>query len=181
MIKYILVLFLVVSGVFANNIDTNLVAKYKKDFRNLSSKQLDLAKEIAYKAKAYGLSLEAVAIAWQESNLGEYPINLQDPSCGPFHININTYVNRYNIKKTGFHKNRACSMLVNDIDVSVSAFIAEYEAWKVSHNKRGNISSEFILRSYNAGYNYNSEQAKVYAKHVLARMKAIEELIDELQ
>ena len=27
---------------------------------------------------------------------------------------------------------------------------------------------------------YNSEQAKVYAKHVLARMKAIEELIDEL-
>ena len=177
--KFILTLFMVISGVFAA--DANLVAKYKKEFRNLSEKQVDIAREIYYKAKPYALSIEAVAIAWQESNLGEYPINLQDPSCGPFHININTYVNRYNIKKTGFHKNKACSMLVNDVDVSVSAFIAEFEAWKVSHNKKGNTSTEHILRSYNAGYNYNSEQAKNYAKHVLARMEAIKELMDEIQ
>lgn len=155
-------------NVFANE----LITTYTKDFKNLSKEQIEVAKAIYHKAKVYDLGYTAAAIAWQESNLGMYPVNLQDPSCGPFHINIKTYTTRYKIPKGNFNFNKACSLLISDLDVSLTAFLAEIEAWKVVHRKKTNLW-EYVYRSYNAGYNFESNRAINYSNQIKARIKVL--------
>ena len=50
-------------------------------------------------AKPYDLAKTIKTLIYIESRNGLYPINLNDPSCGVTHININTYMKRHKIKK----------------------------------------------------------------------------------
>lgn len=148
--------------------------KYEKEFLELTPKQLERAKDIYIRAKPYGLDFAATAlsIAWQESNLGEYPLNIQDPSCSMWHIQINYYLKRKNIKNTAFNKNKHCSILIADNDLAFEAFLEVYRLWEEVHKKK-KMKTEFIIRSYNVGYNVYSNAAIRYSNAINARKKVI--------
>lgn len=149
---------------------------FEKDFRKLNREQLEMLMEIAKRAKPYDLVYSAVAIAWQESNLGKWQINLKDPSCGPFHQVIPLFLKKNKIANTEFNRNKVCSELIDDIDLSVSTVISELEAWKMIHKNRMNVW-DYVYRSYNAGYNYDSATAKKYSKMIRARIKVLKKYL----
>lgn len=159
---------IIVSSLFSKN----YYKQYLDDFKNLDKEQLELLLEIHKRSKPYDLSYSMIAIAWQESNLGKWNINLSDPSCGPFHQSIGIFLKRHGIKDTEFNRNIYCMDLINNKDLSISTAIAELETWLSVHSKRWN-KFEYAYRSYNAGYNYNIEKAKEYAKKIQARIKVL--------
>ena len=157
--------------------DEQLVQRYIKDLNNLSYEQRGLAFEIARLTFAFNLSYTAIAIAWQESNLDKYPVNLSDPSCGPFHKMVVPYLKGRDRRVNSFTKNQACAELMSDIELSTSVFLEDMEYWKLSLKRRGikENTLTYMIRSYNAGYNVNSKAAKDYEKSVKARIKALQQ------
>lgn len=146
--------------------------QYEKDFRKLSQSQLDLLKAIYKKGKEFSLEYSVMAIAWQESNAGAWPVNLQDPSCGPFHQSVSMYIRARKLENTNFNKNKVCSRLINDLDFSTSAAIYELEAWMNVHRNKLNLF-DYVYRSYNAGTNYESKTAKTYSNKIIARIRVL--------
>ena len=154
-----------------------LTKRYSKDLENISPEQRAVLNQIAKLASGFDLSYTAAAIAWQESNLGKYPVNLTDPSCGVFHKLVVPYLKARERKVTSFTKNQACSELISDLELSTSIMIEDLEYWKLSHKRRGAAANELLnlaIRSYNAGYKYKSNDAKNYEKSVKARIKALQ-------
>lgn len=116
-------------------------------------------------AKSYDLSDTIKVLVSLESKNGLYPINLQDPSCGITHININTYMKRHNIKNTNFNRNKACSDLLSSPKWAILNAIEELEFWKKIHCYKGICSaSQYrnVVKSYNTGWNYKSKKAQEY-------------------
>lgn len=100
-----------------------------------------------------------------ESNDGLYPVNLNDPSCGITHININTYMKRHNIKNTNFNRNKACADLIANPQLAITNALEELLYWKSVHCGRGKCSKAQyanVIKSYNAGWNYKGSKAKEY-------------------
>lgn len=148
------------------------IDRFEEDFKKLDAEQLDLMMEIYKRAKPYDLAYSAIAIAWQESNLGKWQVNLSDPSCGPYHQSVTIFMKKHKIKDGDFTRNRVCGELISDINFSTATLISEIEAWKVTHKKRLNIW-DYVYRSYNAGFNYDSIKAKEYSLKIRARIKVI--------
>lgn len=122
-------------------------------------------------AEPYGLTEAITVIARIESNFGKYVVNLAEDSCGVTQIHIDTYLARHKIKDTRFNRNKACSDLVNSIELSVANSIEELLYWKQQFctAKFGKCSpSQFqsIIRAYNGGWKgrRNSRTAEYYAK-----------------
>lgn len=116
-------------------------------------------------AKPYDLVDTIKVLVSLESKNGIYPVNLQDPACGITHININTYMKRHNIKNTNFNRNKACSDLILIPKWAIVNAIEELEFWKKIHCKNNQCKfSEYrkVVKSYNAGWNYNSNKALEY-------------------
>lgn len=164
-----------------------LVKKYEAQLENFTDEQVQLVREIVRLTKPYGISHTAVAIAWQESGLGRFPVNLADPSCGIYHKMVSIFLKGRNEKVDTFNKNRACSMLIQDLHLSTAVLIEDIEYWKNFHTKRGIKKvdmNEYIYRSYNAGYNVKNKKAKEYATSVRARVRVLlnyQVIKDELQ
>lgn len=100
-----------------------------------------------------------------ESNDGLYPINLQDPSCGITHININTYMKRHSIKNTNFNRNKVCADLIASPQLAITNALEELLYWKSVHCGRGKCSKAQyanVVKSYNTGWNYKSSKANEY-------------------
>lgn len=152
------------------------VARFEKDFKKLDADQLNTMMEIYKRTKPYDLAYSAIAIAWQESNLGKWQVNLSDPSCGLYHQSIILFMKKNKIKDGEFNRNKVCGELISDIDFSTATLISELEAWKITHRKRINIW-DYVYRSYNAGFNYESEKAKEYSLKIRARIKVIKRYI----
>ena len=137
--KYLVVILLLVftttTSVAANKTAANvpdvsmeeLSKKYTEDLKKLSSEQRDLMIQIAELAYGFDLAYTAVAIAWQESNLGKYPVNLSDPSCGIFHKLVEPYLKGRDRKIDSFRKNQACSELISSTELSVAVFLEDIE------------------------------------------------------
>ena len=125
---------------------------------NLSLMAQDLDKLIQEVGAPYDLVETLRTLVKFESNDGLYPINLKDPSCGVTHININTYIKRHKLKNTNFNRNKACSDLIASPKWALLNAIEELEFWKKIH--RGNY--KLMIKSYNAGWNYNSPKAEQY-------------------
>ncbi|TQR61606.1 hypothetical protein [Campylobacter troglodytis] len=117
--------------------------------------------------------LALIAIAFQESKLGKFPINIQDPSCGAFHILLPTYLNTKNIIDSSYNRNVHCSELINDTVLSTKTALEILHFWKSYH--RGNL--ENAIKSYNTGFNFNSPQANAYLKNVKNNIQIILELV----
>lgn len=100
-----------------------------------------------------------------ESNDGLYPVNLQDPSCGITHININTYMKRHSIKNTNFNRNKVCADLIASPQLAITNALEELLYWKSVHCGRGKCSKAQyanVVKSYNTGWNYKGSKANEY-------------------
>ena len=106
-----------------------------------------------------------MAIAWKESLGGLYTVNLQDPSCGIFHNNINTVLKRHpEIRDTGFNRNVLCSKLQEDIRFALEETKKELDFWKKYHKSNWNK----VWSSYNGGFRGNPE----YSDDIKNKIKA---------
>jgi hypothetical protein len=130
-----------------------------------------LVKAFAY-GEPYDLGYTLAAIAWQESQAGSVPVNVEDPSFGPFHNKMDTVMRRVVVKDTRYNRNRIAARLLNDFEFAASMAVAELRYWERVHHGRWRR----VVRSYNAGYNHSSRAAEIYVKHIIAKVKALKRL-----
>lgn len=127
-----------------------------------------LMRAITYGAP-YDLGYTLAAIAWQESHVGTVPVNIADPSFGPFHGKMDTVMKRVSVTDTAYNRNVIAAKLLNDFDFAAGMAVKELLFWKKVHH--GNWRK--MVRSYNAGYNYRSATAARYAQHIANKVNAI--------
>lgn len=145
----------------ATNEGDERVAKHGLDI--MSSDQLDRLIEIyayADRVSEYGLTL--TAIAWKESRGSRYPVNLDDPSCGPFHTKVSNVLAREKIEVTSFNKNKVCARLMRDLPFAVKHANMELNVWRTKH--KGNWRK--MVESYNSGHGKNKSYAEDIAEIV---------------
>ena len=133
----------------------------------LNKNQIELCSLIDKNAKSFGLVKTITAIAKIESNLGQYNINLQDPSCSFLHIHLKTYLKRHNIKDNPFNRNKHCQELINNPKLAIANAIEELLFWKSIHCSKSGcdiVQYQNVVKSYNAGWNYSSKKANKYYK-----------------
>ena len=97
----------------------------------------------------YDMGYSLAAIAWQESNAGKYPVNVNDPSFGVHHILLNNAMKRSKTKNTAFNRNLMAASLLNP-STSAKFAIKELQYWHKYW--KGNWIK--IWASYNAGHSY---------------------------
>jgi len=140
-----------------------------EELRSMTDAQrYTLMKAFAYGAP-YDLGYTLAAIAWQESQAGSVPVNVNDPSFGPFHNKMDTVMRRVVIKDTQYNRNRIATRLLNDFEFAASMAVAELSYWDRVHH--GNWRR--MVRSYNAGYNHSSKNADAYVGNIIQKVKAI--------
>lgn len=166
----------VVFGYSGNN--EKLLNKYVKDLDNLNPSQLDIMFKSYKYGLEYGLEYILPAIAWKESNFGEFMLNLSDGeygSFGPYHIRLDYSIKRNNITSKWL-RDRHAEKLINDLEYSAREAIYLVNYWyenlKTKYKKQ-NIDRE-MFSAYNGGFNYNNSLAISYADDALLRVKALQ-------
>ena len=164
------ILKLIVAGSISLNIllSTPLSAKtnLETEYKNLSNNQKATLMRTFYNGKSFDYGYTMAAIAWQESHFGKYLINLNDPSCGVFHVMPKYVGNRKNSKWT---QSRICERLITDYKFSFSSALERLKYfenyWKSKGVKR--VWSHTVS-SYNQGFNYrkNSEYLKAIKEKI---------------
>jgi len=140
-----------------------------EELRSMTDAQrYTLMKAFAYGAP-YDLGYTLAAIAWQESQAGSVPVNVNDPSFGPFHNKMDTVMRRVVMKDTQYNRNLVATRLLNDFEFAASMAVAELLYWdRVHHGKWRRM-----VRSYNAGYNHSSKRADAYVQNIIEKVKVI--------
>lgn len=131
------------------------VAKY--GFNSMSQDQVQRLVEIyavASKVSEYPLTL--AAISWQESRSNSYPVNLSDPSCGPFHNKVSNVLQREKIKDTPFERNKVCAKLMENLVFAIKHANIELSHWQMQH--KGNWRK--MMASYNGGHAGNDKYSQ---------------------
>lgn len=113
----------------------------------------------------YGLTM--VAIAMEESNLGQWNISLQDPSASPYHVTIDKAVDKLGWKHTPFNYNRAAQKLMDDIYFGAAIALETILWWD---KVRGGAWRR-VIESYNSGYGSNPE----YVRRIIGHINTIRE------
>ena len=133
---------------------------------SLSQNQLVLASNIYTKGEQFNLGYTLTAIAWEESQLGKYKINLSDPSCGIFHIMPRSLIKRTELKNNKWNRSRLCERLISDDDFSFSAALLELKYWQNYWKSKG-VSKVWshMVASYNGGFRINIK-TNVYLKRI---------------
>ncbi|RBQ30513.1 transglycosylase SLT domain-containing protein [Aliarcobacter vitoriensis] len=160
--KLLLMILLFISNVFASEID----------IKNLTPQQLETLKEIKKYGEDHGLGYTLMAIAIKESKLGTYMVNLDTKDFGLYQANIRTVLNRQNIKDTTWNRNVFASKLVSDFHFATQNAIEELTFWQKVH--RNDWSK--VWGSYNAGYKYNSLEAKNYSKEIASIIRELKKI-----
>lgn len=122
--------------------------------------------------KEYNLGYTLAAIAWQESFVGDriVPINLDDPSAGLWHKNVNTALAEHpDTPQNGLQLNMMAEKLINDVEFAASLAIADLEHWKVIRN--GDWMD--IWASYNAGKYFKSNLGQRYAHNIRNKIRVL--------
>lgn len=136
-------------------------------------------------AKPYDFADTIKTLIYIESRNGLYPVNVNDPSCGVTHINIDTYMKRHKIKNTAFNRNKACSDLIESPKWAILNAIEELVFWKQIHcgkYKCTNAQYRNVVKSYNAGWSYKGKKAQEYwEKFRKAYKKANEPIIRRIK
>lgn len=139
----------------------------------LSEPQKALANSIYSKGKKFDLGYTMVAIAYQESHLGKYRINLSDPSCGIFHIMPKSLIKRTDLTNNSWNRSRLCERLILDDDFSFSAALLELKYWENYWKSKG-VSKVWshMVASYNGGFNATLDSPYLKAiKHHISILK----------
>lgn len=116
------------------------------------------------------------AIAMSESRLGNWNINIQDPSGSPWHVTLDKYLDYRGWEHTDFNYNRAAHDLMNDYYAGALIASREVEYW---YNHHDDVSGHERWRrtwaSYNTGHNWDSGAGERYARKILDNIRTIRE------
>ncbi len=145
-LKIILITILFISNVFAS--DFNI--------KNLTPEEITTLKEIKEHGKEHGLSYSLMAIAIKESSLGKYLVNVDTKDYGIYQANIKTVISRENAKDTSWNRNVLAMKLISDFQFATKNAIDELSYWQKVHNNDWTK----VWSSYNAGWRYDSNEAK---------------------
>ncbi len=151
-LKIILITILFISNVFAS--DFNI--------KNLTPEEITTLKEIKEHGKEHGLSYSLMAIAIKESSLGKYLVNVDTKDYGIYQANIKTVISRENAKDTSWNRNVLAMKLISDFQFATKNAIDELSYWQKVHNNDWTK----VWSSYNAGWRYDSNEAKKYSKDI---------------
>lgn len=155
MIRLISVLLFIVPGVV-----------YADECR-LSERQMSIMFFSYSYGREHDLGYTLTAIAMQESDLGRWNVNLQDPSASPWHVTVDKAVTRLGWSMTRFNMNRATQRLMEDPFLGASIAVEELKNWHRLHdNVSGNERWRRTWASYNKGYNWHNENGQRYADSI---------------
>jgi len=139
------------------------------ELSNLTTKQLATMHWVFNKGKTFNLEYTLTAIAWEESQFGKFNINLNDPSCGIFHIMPRSLIVRTDLSDTSWNRSRLCERLMIDNEFSLSAAILELKYWKNYWQSKGvpRVWSHTVA-SYNGGFKatLNSPYLLLIKEHI---------------
>lgn len=113
----------------------------------------------------YGYTMAAIAM--EESNLGKWRLNLQDPSASAWGVTIDKAVTKLGWDHTPFNYNRAAQKLVDDIYFGAALALETILWW--DKTREGNWRR--VVESYNAGYGSNPE----YVRRIIGHIDTIKE------
>ncbi len=103
-----------------------------------------------------------MAIAIKESRVGKYLVNVDTKDYGMYQANIKTVISRENAKDTSWNRNVLAMKLISDFQFATKNAIDELSYWQKVHNNDWTK----VWSSYNAGWKYNSNEAKKYSKDI---------------
>lgn len=113
----------------------------------------------------FGLTM--VAIAMEESDLGRYRINLQDPSVSSWGVTVSKAIKKLGWRDTPFNRNRAAQLMLNDIYFSAGLALETLLWW----NDVRDGDWRRVVESYNAGYGSNKE----YVSRIIENINTIKQ------
>lgn len=118
----------------------------------------------------HNLGYSLAAIVWQESSAGEYLVNSDERSYGPYQINLKTAMNRLDEQEnfTKQQKNRLASNLMR-LEYSSLFAIKELQYWLSIH---GNDWSK-VWASYNGGWSYDHAKPKLYSLEIASKIRKL--------
>lgn len=151
------------------------VDTYYKELNNLTQEQRKILSYTVQQGKSEGVGYVLAAIAWKESKLGTWILNLDDGKYGSFsiyHINLEYYLKKKKISNTSWNRSRQAEILLENTDIATDYVIEMLNYWK-KHHKVNKHDHEKVLMSYNGGY-AKSKQAESYGKDVMIRIEALE-------
>lgn len=149
--RYIFSLVLILTFSYTATLDTQL--------SQMTEQQKYTLAKVYLAGEKYNLGLTLTAIAWQESQAGKWLINLDDPSFGLFHIIP---------EGKGWNRSRESERLLS-FDYSLAKAVEILQYWENYH--KGNWRN--MVKSYNAGFNYNSTKANQYLKQIQAKVTVL--------
>ena len=151
---------------------------YKSQFKALTNAQMLNAEFIYTKALPHDLELTMVSIAHKESKLGEWSINLSDPSCGMFHNLLTSVATRESIRPNQWNLSRICDRLIQDKQYAFDNALQELLYWRHYWSTRTTTRLwSHMVGSYNGGFKPNF----TYATDVLSRVRTLEKMIKETE
>ncbi len=178
----LLVLILVVGASahwFDGKSDYKVMKQLTKDFDNLEGYQKRNLLKIYKYASKNNMGWSAAAIAWQETNVGQYQVNfnsrkngIQSFDCGMFGSNTRTVLKRAESKPNMYNQKEVCTDLIKDFEYAYSQFLAEIYFWKNARHNTENWRK--IWGSYNAGWKYS----KSYGRIIALRIKVLRANLD---
>lgn len=176
MIKFWLIVLLSVSITFAFNPknstknSTLKIRKLVRELQHLNPNQKKVLQKTFLKGTSFDYEYTLTAIAWQESNFNKYTINLNDPSCGVFHIMPKYLIQHIDMEDTSWNQSRLCERLIKDYDFSFSAALFYLKYWE-NYWKAKKVSKVWshTVGSYNGGFHPN----KKYIKEIRWKIRAL--------
>lgn len=157
--------------------------KHELIWDNLTNEQKQYARIIWDRAKNYRLTM--IALAWQESRLGQSLENPKDPSAGIIHILLPTFLKINGKKDTPKNRQMARELLIAYPYVSIDTSILIFEHFLKYHapkNKEILDINEAIdvykksIKSFNCGYNINKEKCNRYYNDVMHHISMLEKI-----
>jgi len=179
MFKYITIILLTVTILLGSSTGD----KYKKELVNFSYEQKELMLRIYMQTHTTGKAYTLIAIAWKESTMGKYVVNLYDGanykhkgSFGCFHTLLNTVMKRegHDGVWTG---SRTAERLIADYSYALDNAIIELNYWDMYWSKKG-VPKKYshMVASYNAGFkSLGNKNGAAYAKDILLRVHILQD------
>ena len=161
-LKIILITMLLISNVFASDFD----------IKDLTPQDIQILKEIKEHGKDQGLSYSLMAIAIKESRVGKYLVNVDTKDYGMYQANIKTVISRENAKDTSWNRNVLAMKLISDFQFATKNAIDELTYWQKVHNNDWTK----VWSSYNAGWQYNSKEAKEYSIEIASIIRELRKI-----
>jgi len=132
--------------------------------KNIDMSKLETLKKLYNACLEIDMSYTCMAIAMQESWLGDVKINERSGDYGLTGINLKYYLKDNNLKLSYWEKEKLKTKLVVDDDFAIAVMIDRLKFWyKV---RKGNWYK--IWESYNAGFKKNSVYPKAIYNKIIA-------------